>query len=465
MRIYDAEEGRIRIALAGDAMITRAMRPFREPAFLQVRELLHSADARIANLEMLFHSYTAPPTSVPGGTYMQADPALVDDLMWLGINAVCAANNHSFDFGEQGILEHLEVLERAGLPNAGLGADLREARAAAYLDTPAGRVAVIGVTSSGPQALAAEHRWAGGRGRPGASMLRYTTEYTVPRETFEALRSMHTAFDLTGPAAHAPTKAFADLSYGASLIPDSETSFYLGDFRNRWQYPVPAGVRVILGDDYRRRFVAVESDVQEILQSIRDSREMADWVVVSMHNHEPGETEDDPSEMVEIFARQCIDAGADIFHGHGPHRDRGIEIYNGRPIFYSIGHFIVQNDTIQKVPRENMIRQGADQWTAVPSDFFTRRGGREREGQYLGSALNPAFWRDFVAVVEFDDWKLAGISLHPIDLGFGRRRTQRGRPVIASQDVASEVVALVRRLSKAYGTAIEDDGATARVAL
>src|SRR5690606_23223823 len=118
MRIYDAEEGRIRIALAGDAMITRAMRPFREPAFLQVRELLHSADVRIANLEMLFHSYTAPPTSVPGGTYMQADPALVDDLMWLGINAVCAANNHSFDFGEQGILEHLEVLERAGLPNA-----------------------------------------------------------------------------------------------------------------------------------------------------------------------------------------------------------------------------------------------------------------------------------------------------------------------------------------------------------
>lgn len=39
------------------------------------------------------------------------------------------------------------------------------------------------------------------------------------------------------------------------------------------------------------------------------------------------------------FSRAVIDAGADLVIGHGPHVPRGIEIYKGRLIAYSLGNF------------------------------------------------------------------------------------------------------------------------------
>ena len=44
--------------------------------------------------------------------------------------------------------------------------------------------------------------------------------------------------------------------------------------------------------------------------------------------------------------------------GHGPHQDRGIEIYEGKPIFYALGDFFLQNDTVLLMPHDNMVRQG-----------------------------------------------------------------------------------------------------------
>ena len=49
---YQASSGEVTVALAGDAMITRALKPFTEPEFLALRELLRSADAAFANGEM-----------------------------------------------------------------------------------------------------------------------------------------------------------------------------------------------------------------------------------------------------------------------------------------------------------------------------------------------------------------------------------------------------------------------------
>ncbi len=39
------------------------------------------------------------------------------------------------------------------------------------------------------------------------------------------------------------------------------------------------------------------------------------------------------------FAHAVVDAGADIVFGHGPHVPRALEIYNGKPIAYSLGNF------------------------------------------------------------------------------------------------------------------------------
>ena len=55
--IYDAERGDISIDVAGDAMITRRMQPFKEERFLKLVDILRAADVTLINAEMLFHDW------------------------------------------------------------------------------------------------------------------------------------------------------------------------------------------------------------------------------------------------------------------------------------------------------------------------------------------------------------------------------------------------------------------------
>ena len=60
------------------------------------------------------------------------------------------------------------------------------------------------------------------------------------------------------------------------------------------------------------------------------------------HTHVPRNQENYLNENrgdVFAFAHFCIDHGADLLLGHGPHVPRGIEIYKNRVIAYSLGNF------------------------------------------------------------------------------------------------------------------------------
>ena len=69
---------------------------------------------------------------------------------------------------------------------------------------------------------------------------------------------------------------------------------------------------------------------------IREAGKQADVVLVSIHAHETdaGDTKV-PAMFLETFARRCVDAGADVIIGHGPHELRGIEIYKGCLLYTS----------------------------------------------------------------------------------------------------------------------------------
>ena len=54
---YESAAGNITIAVAGDAMITRRMSPFKEKKFLELVDLIRQADASLVNIEMLFHNF------------------------------------------------------------------------------------------------------------------------------------------------------------------------------------------------------------------------------------------------------------------------------------------------------------------------------------------------------------------------------------------------------------------------
>jgi len=145
-----------------------------------------------------------------------------------------------------------------------------------------------------------------------------------------------------------------------------------------------------------------------------------------------------------------IDAGADVFVGHGPHALRGIEIYEGRPIFYSLGDFIFQNETLLRLPSENYERYGLGEHQHI-ADFNDAR----YENDTKGFPAVPEIWESVIAIPTFTNRELTELALYPIDLGFGLPRSVRGRPLLADEELAEKIIEDLRERSAPFGTGIE----------
>ena len=72
-------------------------------------------------------------------------------------------------------------------------------------------------------------------------------------------------------------------------------------------------------------------------EDIASMRKHADVVVVSVHW---GKNYKGVTEAQQKLGRRAIELGADIVVGHHPHVAQGIEIYQGKPILYSVGNFV-----------------------------------------------------------------------------------------------------------------------------
>lgn len=97
-------------------------------------------------------------------------------------------------------------------------------------------------------------------------------------------------------------------------------------------------------------------DLARTVEEIKEARRQADVVLVSVHAHEmKGADSKVAAQFVETFARACIDTGASAVIGHGPHELRGIEVYNGGLIFYSLGNFIFQTETVATQPYDAFV--------------------------------------------------------------------------------------------------------------
>ena len=442
--LFEAEKGNILMAITGETLISRGLTMYREERYLKMRELLRSADVTFTNAEVLFHNYEDPP-AYWAGTYMRCDPRSIEDLQWLGINIVACANNHAYDFGENGVVTNIRYLDEAGLAHAGTGPDQASATAPTYLDTPNGRVALISATSPALNASAARagERRRDMKGRPGANFIGYTSEWVVDAEAFGALRRIS---ENLGWAQQ--VRRTADDGYSSTLR-DSDTLIHLMDQTAAEASPA----RFALGESFGLRTYIDQDDLERNLQRVSDARRMADWVLFTIHNHEYGRTVQEPADHIKVLAHEVIDAGADVFIGHGPHEDRGIEIYKGKPILYSLGDFICQNDTVALQPHDNMVAQGLG-WEATPSDFYDARSANGTRGQ----VVEPIRWQSAVAMVKFEGKRLSGMKLYPIDLGFGRPRSQQGRPLLAEGQVSAEVLRRFQTLSKPFGVEVAIDG-------
>lgn len=132
---------------AGDFLVQRRM-PETYVGFPEVRDFLLRGDFRFFNLETVFTDETCFGSAFYGGAYLRADPEVFPDTLRYGFNMVTSANNHTMDFAYNGLLKTIETVRAAGVPNAGIGRNLNEAAAPAFLETAKGSLGLIGVTSS-----------------------------------------------------------------------------------------------------------------------------------------------------------------------------------------------------------------------------------------------------------------------------------------------------------------------------
>ena len=92
------------------------------------------------------------------------------------------------------------------------------------------------------------------------------------------------------------------------------------------------------------------TDLNTVGRIVDELANSCDLVIVSFHGGAEGRTKSHLPYGPETFlgenrgslrqlAHFCIDHGADVVYGHGPHVVRGVEVYKDRFIAYSLGNF------------------------------------------------------------------------------------------------------------------------------
>jgi poly-gamma-glutamate synthesis protein (capsule biosynthesis protein) len=415
----------------GDSLITLRQSVHSEPEFMELIEIIRNTDVAFTNHEMLLHDYEEDcyPSPQSGGTYTRAPPEIIEELIWMGFDIVSTANNHSLDYMYGGLFSTKQYLDLYDVPNAGTGKNLQEARQPAYMDTPIGRVALIAAASTfAPLGRAGAAR-RDMHGRPGLNPLRYDSWFIVKPETMAKIKELEKEMDLP-----------------EVIQPENEEEYYF--FKNKF----------VIGDDVGIHTKPNKTDMEGNLESIKDAVRQADWVFFSLHAHEGSwKDTEQPAEFIEEFARNAIDAGAHAVMGHGHHAMRGIEIRNGKPIFYSLGNFIFQNQTVQKMPADFYERYKMDPYSGTPADAYdARMNAPPRPGypEHKWFAYDEKYWISILPYMEYEGDKLTKLLLYPIQLGQDKPRSQKGRPVMAKGELADKILDIIKKLSKPYGTKI-----------
>ena len=428
-----ASEPTFTLALTGDSLITRRVSRDGHPQAVALREMLHTADVVFTNLESIPNDFVGDPVQDSGGDHLAAHSWVIDELVAMGCDLFATAHNHALDYGVNGVLATLERLNARGVSHAGLGRNLGEARMPAFHDTPLGNVALLSCSSSfGGGSQAGEQR-PDMQGRPGLNPLRTTTTHVVSADELEQLRAVATRLGLE-------QRRLERLAFGFGAPPTDDV-WTFGDMRFR------------VGDEPAIEQVADERDLAALTAWVQDARLRAAWVVVSLHAHEQGATKEDPAGFIPDFARRMIDAGADVVVGHGPHLLRGVELYQGKPIFYSLGNFIEQHDLVYKHPADAYQRFGIDPVLTHGQVAHLREAGGTK-----GFSIDRRYWQTVIPICSFDGNTLTHVEVVPVALGFQQPMHARGLPRIATGEEAVQILSDLVRLSEPLGTQITIDG-------
>lgn len=438
----DAMYKKFTLVVSGDAMEQMSAQVLQnDPGYMAVVKAVREGDAAFTNIGV--NVYAQPdtaPAATSGNTWITADPYYLQGLQWMGFNLLGIADNHAYDYGMQGILDTLHAVRQLhDVAYAGIGETLGKARAPGYLFTAHGRIALVNCVSTFQQSAPAGNPRPDVPGRPGVNPLHHLTLFNVDDSLFSQLeayaKANHIASHPAGlveilppqsqivsfPTAADPFDKYSPVIFRKSTAPGVET------------HPDP-------------------TDMAEMRKSVQDAKIMADYVVSSIHAHEgaPGQY-NKPAQFLVEYAHSQIDAGADVFVGDGPEQPKGIEIYKGKPIFYSVGVLFYQNELSQGLSQDFYSRYGLGP-DARPSDAYKARGMFAPR-----SEDDPRYWT-FIGKVEFQNRQPVRIVLTPVQLSIGPTLgnfPDRGIPRVATGAKATQILKYLQQLSQPYGTTIE----------
>jgi poly-gamma-glutamate synthesis protein (capsule biosynthesis protein) len=270
--------------LTGDVLFHRRLEgridaEAREPA--SAVSCLRAHDIAVSNLEM---PLTRRGSAMPKRTTVRSDPALIEDVVGLGIGAVSLANNHAADYGPDGLLDTVDACAAAGILTCGAGRDRAAAGRPVTLGTAGRTVVLLAFSCLLPNSSSAT------ADRPGVAPVRVDTAFEIDPD------------DLAEQPGMAPmVRSWArrdDVDAVCDLISRAKSA--------------DPSVVVVVGVHW-----GVQVNCLAPYQGLL-------------------------AEYQRPLGHALIDAGADVVWGHHAHVLHPIEVYRGRPILYSLGNFVFE---------------------------------------------------------------------------------------------------------------------------
>lgn len=313
----------ITITAVGDVILDR---PDPVTGFEYVGPVFRDADLAIVNMEQVLGDggEKDPRQGVSHGS------RFVEPYVAYDVDYVSAATNHSMDWGAEGLMGTIEVLNSAGIAYSGIGRNLEEARKPAILERKGNKIGILNYCS-----VAYEDRNASSE-KPGVAGIRVWTVYE-------------------------------DIDFA------------------------PAAPPIVHSMVHKESMDMVKEDIEKL-------RSQVDVLIVIYHWGQIIKPIDIPEYCIEL-GRASIDAGADIVIGHHPHILKGAEIYNGKPIFYSLGNMFIDFQGNFGEDDKKMIGGLIKLYKPTPQDLLDRSNTfvlkmQVEDGKIDKVSLLPAYLND-----------------------------------------------------------------------
>ncbi|CAG7650618.1 CapA family protein [Paenibacillus allorhizosphaerae] len=191
--VQPVQEERVNLTFIGDVMFADKVNDLirekgKEYPFKYVNSYLEKADITVANLET--------PITLRGSAQTKeyvyrSSPEMLPVMKKAGIDLVNLANNHSMDYGQDGLVDTLDYLDQYGILRVGAGRNTEEAYRSVIMNHQGIKIAFLGFSRVIP-----ETSWYAGKSKPGLAET-YSTKLPL-----EAIAKAREQADLVVVIAH-----------------------------------------------------------------------------------------------------------------------------------------------------------------------------------------------------------------------------------------------------------------------